>query len=159
MGLFKIICWVLILLTRLRFPPGSSIATILKNRYNNGALAAFRKFQRTELKLSKAKLDLSFLKNCKRLGVFPHFLNFKVANRRLQNSAAYRQCQRKLLDEEIRNKQFRIRELSSEPNQLHPELGKLVSSLDLLHLKFLSDSENTRKLSRHEKFNKGNCFD
>ena len=31
MGLFKIICWALIFLTRLRFPPGSSIATILKD--------------------------------------------------------------------------------------------------------------------------------
>ena len=30
MGLFKIICWALIFLTRLRFPPGSSIAIIWK---------------------------------------------------------------------------------------------------------------------------------
>ena len=30
MGLFKIICWALIFLKGLRFPPGSSIATILK---------------------------------------------------------------------------------------------------------------------------------
>ena len=36
MGLFKIICWALIFLTRLRFPPGSSIATILKTRRHFG---------------------------------------------------------------------------------------------------------------------------
>ena len=53
---------------------------------------------------------------------------------------------------------YSIRELSSEPNQLHPELGKLVSSLDLLHLKSFSDSENTRKLSRHEKIQQRKLF-
>ena len=31
MGLLKIICWALIFLTRLHFPPGSSIASILKD--------------------------------------------------------------------------------------------------------------------------------
>ncbi|CAB4020366.1 Hypothetical predicted protein, partial [Paramuricea clavata] len=46
--------------------PGSCIASILNNRYNNGSLEAFRKFQRLEMKLGKAKLDLEFLKNCKK---------------------------------------------------------------------------------------------
>ena len=48
-----------------------SITSILKNRYNNGSLEAFRKFQRLELKLGKAKLDLQFLKNCKKRSVIP----------------------------------------------------------------------------------------
>ena len=58
MALLKVICWALIFIIRIRFPPGKSLATILNNRYNNGALEAFRKFQRLELKLGKAKLDL-----------------------------------------------------------------------------------------------------
>ena len=96
-------------MTELRFPPGVSIAIVLKDRYkNNGSLAAFRKYQKIDLKLSKAKLDLSFLRKCKCHGVVPQFLNFKVTNRRLKDSVAYGQCQRKLLDEEIFNKQCRI---------------------------------------------------
>ncbi len=49
----------------------SIMTSILKNRYNNGSLEAFRKFQRLELKLGKAKLDLQFLKNCKKRSVIP----------------------------------------------------------------------------------------
>ena len=48
-------------------------------------------------------VDLSFLKKCKCHGVIPKFLNFKETNRRLKDSVAYRQCQRKLLEKEIFN--------------------------------------------------------
>ena len=46
--------WALIFIIRIRFPPGTSLAMILNNRYNNEALQTFRKFQRLELKLGKA---------------------------------------------------------------------------------------------------------
>ena len=112
MAALRVLCWALIFILRLRFPPGSSIATILNNRYKNGSLEAFRKFQRLEMKLGKAKLDLEFLKNFKKRLVIPKFLRFKVANRRLRNSSAYRQCQNKLLQDEIASKHARIRILS-----------------------------------------------
>ena len=35
MALFKIVVWAIIFLTKLRFPPGISIATVLKDRYKN----------------------------------------------------------------------------------------------------------------------------
>ena len=136
MALFKIVVWAIIFLTKLRFPPGISIATVLKDRYkNNGSLAAFRKYQRIDLKLSKAKLDLSFLTKCKSHEVIPQFSNFKVTNQRLKSSAAYRQCQRKLLEEDIFNKQCRIRKLKIELSTVYGCLADLVSSLDLVHLK------------------------
>ena len=126
----------------------TSIASILTKRYNNnGSLSVFRKFQRTELKLGKAKLDITFLKKCKQHDAIPRFLYFKLANRRLQNSTAYRQCQRRLLDEEINIKRSRIRELTS----LHSNLANLVSSIDLIHFKSLVDSENSKKLSQLER--------
>ena len=134
MALFKIVVWAIIFLTKLRFLPGISIAT------------AFRKYQRIDLKLSKAKLNLSFLTKCKSHGVIPQFLNFKVTNQRLKSSAAYRQCQRKLLEEEIFNKQCRIRELKIELSTVYGCLADLVSSLDLVHLKTLSESENSKQL-------------
>ena len=80
MALIKIVCWALIFLIKLRFPPGKSIVDILKKRYNdNGSLTAFRKLQRINRKLGKAKLDLTFLTNCKSRGVIPRFLRFKFA--------------------------------------------------------------------------------
>ena len=60
MALLKALCWALIFIIRIRFPPGTSLATVLNNRYNNEALQAFRKFQRlyrSMLKLKPSYLD------------------------------------------------------------------------------------------------------
>ncbi len=126
MALLKALCWALIFIIRIRFPPGTSLAMILNNRYNNEALQTFRKFQRLELKLGKAKLDLEFLTTCKKRSVIPRFLWFKVANRRLRTSSAYRQCQNKLLQDEINAKHARIRVLSAQVTTAHSSLASLV---------------------------------
>ena len=149
--MLKVICWALIFIIRIRFPPGKSLATILNNRYNNGALEAFRKFQRLELKLGKAKLDLGFLSTCKKRSVIPRFLWFKVANRRLRTSSTYRQCQNKLLQDEINAKHARIRVLSAQVTTAQSRLASLVSNMDFIHLKNVSDRENSRKLSQHQR--------
>ena len=57
MALLKALCWALIFIIRIRFPPGTSLATVLNNRHNNEALQALRKFQRLEVKSSE-KLNL-----------------------------------------------------------------------------------------------------
>ena len=47
MALFKIVVWTIIFLTKLRFPPGISIATVLKDRYkNNGSLKLFAEIKK-----------------------------------------------------------------------------------------------------------------
>ena len=159
MPVLRIFCWTLIFIIRIRFPPGSSITSILKKRYNNnGSLAAFRKFQRVELKLVKAKLDLSFLNSCKKHSVIPRYLRFKVTNRHLHKTAAYRQCQKKLLHEEINQKLFRTRILSSQSTTAYSHLAFLVSALDLIHLKTLTDQENSRKLNRFQKMQDRKLF-
>ena len=37
MALFKIVVWAIIFLTKLRFPPGISIATVLKDRLDSSS--------------------------------------------------------------------------------------------------------------------------
>ena len=147
MGLLKVICWALIFIIRIRFPLGKSLATILNNRYNNGALEAFRKFQRLELKLGKPKLDLEFLSTCKKRSVIPRFLWFKVSNRRLRTSSAYRQCQSKLLQDEINAEHARIRVLFAQVTTAHFRLASLVMNIDFIHLKNVSDREISKKLN------------
>ena len=141
----------MIFIARIRFPPGKSLAAILNQRYNNGALEWFRKFQRLELKLGKAKLDLDFLSTCKKRSVIPRFLWFKVANRRLRTSSAYRQCQTKLLQDEINAKHARIRILSAQVTTAHSNLASLVSNMDFIHLKHVSDRENSKRLCQHQR--------
>jgi hypothetical protein len=157
---FKVICWALLFIFKLRFPPGVSIATILKKRYkDDNWLNAFRKFQRLELKLQKARLDLTFVEDCKKNSVIPKFLYFKVANRpNLRNSNAYLQCQRKLLNQELSTKHSRINVLSLEVNEALSNLTSLVSTIDAIHLRSVCDSENTKKLRHHEKIQHKKLF-
>ncbi len=132
---------------------------VLKRRYKeNGSLDAFRKYQRLEFKLQKAKLDLTFLEDCKKNSVIPKFLNFKLANRNLQNSNAYLQCQRKLLNEEISIKHSRITVLSLEVTEALSKLTALVSTIDAIHLRSVCDRENSAKLRHHEKIQQKKLF-
>ncbi|CAB4039072.1 Hypothetical predicted protein, partial [Paramuricea clavata] len=74
-----------------------------------------------------------------------------VANRRLRKSSAYRQCQNKLLQDEINAKHARIRILSAQATTTHANLASLVSTLDFIHLKNISDRENSKKLNQHQR--------
>ena len=119
----RILSWALIFILCLRFPPGKSLVNNLKECYHNGSLHAFRLFQKLELKLGKAKLDLLLLLSCKKRNVIIKFLWFKVANRNLKNSSAYRACQRKLLDEEVAQKRSIIRSLSAQASTAYSILS------------------------------------
>ena len=46
--------------------------------------------------------------------LIPKFLQFKLANRHLHNSVAYKKCQIKLLEEEIRAKREKNQQLGKE---------------------------------------------
>ena len=92
-----------------------------------------------------------FLSTCKKRSVIPRFLWFKVANRTLRTFGAYRQCQNKLLQDEINAKQARIRVLSAQVTTSHSNLASLVSNMDFIHLKHVSDRENSKKLCQHQR--------
>ncbi|CAB4023178.1 Hypothetical predicted protein, partial [Paramuricea clavata] len=109
-------------------------------------------------KLQKAKLDLTFLEDCKKNSVIPKFLNFKLANRYLQNSNAYLQCQRKLLNQEISIKHSRITVLSLEVTEALSKLTALVSTIDAIHLRSVCDRENSAKLRHHERIQQKKLF-
>ena len=148
-----LVTWAIIFIARIRFPPGKSLATILNKRYNIGALESFRKFQRLKLKLGKAKLDFDFLSTCKKRSVIPRFLWFKVPNRRLRTSSTYRRCQNKLLQDEINAKHARIGILSAQVTTAHSNLASLplVSNMDFIHLRHVSDRENSKRLCQHQR--------
>ena len=76
----------------------------------------------------------------------------------LRNSFTYQQCQKKLLDEEIRIKNARIRTLKDELLDANSSLRSHVSYLDILHLKSVSDRKNTIYLKRHSATQKKKLF-
>ena len=71
-------------------------------------LKKVQRFKKCYFKLWKYHLDLRFLLDCKKNGVIPKFLRFKLGNRHLNNSHVYRKCQLRLPEEEIKLKQKRL---------------------------------------------------
>ena len=62
----------------------------------------------------------------------------------------FRQCQNKLLREEISSKHARIRVLSSETSLAYSEVAGLVFTIHFIHLKTLSDQENSKKFDHYQ---------
>ena len=64
------------------------------HKYRNVAVKDFRKDEKLEYKKNKLKSDIDFLNNCKKLGVYPKFLIFKLPN--ASNKDALSICKRLL---------------------------------------------------------------
>ena len=74
-----------------RFPKNEPISSIVRKRDSGEVLKAIRKFEKVDYKLKKAKLDISFLVKCQNKNIIPNnFLKFRLANKNLQNSVAFK---------------------------------------------------------------------
>ena len=128
--ILRICTLVFLFLARLRFRSSKSIPKVIKDCYGESVLKLVRKFERKDLRCRKAELDLSFLKYCFENSLTPKFLRFKVSNRSLKSPDAYRQCQIRLLKEEISNKKSIIRQRQSELVLLKNHLKANMNVID-----------------------------
>ena len=101
-----------------RFPANKSIADIIRSRYDDKVLCKIRKLEKTDLKVRKCRLDVEFLQICYDNKLMPKFLNFKVTNAGLRDSKTYRECQLKLLKQELANKKSHYKTASTEIKKL-----------------------------------------
>ena len=99
-----------------------------------------------DLKVGKAKLDVSFLEVCLEHDLTPTFVQFRTANKSLQNSESYTSCQRMLLSEERRNKEKKQHEDTKSLNQIRQDLRETISSLDFLFVSSLFLEQNRKAL-------------
>ena len=81
-------------------------------------------------KLWICHLNIKFLLDWKKNDVIPKFLRFKLANRHLKNSQAYKNCQIRLLEEETKSKRERINSLEKNAQRVKEELHGTLSVLD-----------------------------
>ena len=118
----------------LRFPAQDSIIKILRRRYGDDLVKKVLKLEKFDFKYTKALLDMEFLQSCKKEKLIPKFLQFKVANKRLESSEAYLSCQRRLLNQEISFEYKTIwtfyNKITSMKNSLHIEM----SFIDYVHV-------------------------
>ena len=91
--------------------------------------------------------SFEFLLRCRDSNVIPNFLNFRVSSHYLKASLTYRQCQLKLLQEEIRHKKSDIRVLKKEFNSSHSSLQHEISFIDFAHLSSLLLKSNNSILA------------
>ena len=165
----SIIGLVFLFIIRIRFPRGKSIADIIRNKYGEAFVTKIRRFEKCDFKLRKCHLDLRFLLDCKKNGVIPKFLRFKLANKHLNNSHVYRKCQHRLLEEEIKSKRKRINTLENDTQRFKEELQRTFSVLVFSYIcslflvandKFILRRNNIhkRKLQNLLKISSNNIF-
>ena len=126
--------YCIFILVRLRFSCNLSTIQVIRNRYGNDTVKLVRQFEKLDYNSRKLLLDLSFLENCIKNNVTPKFVQFRFTNRELQDSSASRQCQQKLLKQEIVNKKRRVRLVKKDLSSIKNELMFKPKWMDFHHV-------------------------
>ena len=96
---------------------------------------------------------MEFLQPCKKEELIPKFLQFKVANKRLESSEAYLNCQRRLLNQEMPIKYKTIRTLNNKITSMKNDLYNEMIFIDYVHVitKFLvSNDKNIYEIRKNQ---------
>ena len=94
-------------------------------------------------------MALYFLISCRKNSIFPKFVQFKVSNRQLRASKAYISCQKRLLNQEINNKQKAAKSLQQKVIEVKNSLNCKISFIDYVHVCntfFVSYNKNISKV-------------
>ena len=98
----------------------------IAQRYRNVTVKDFWKYEKLEYKENKLKLDISFLNNCKQLGVNPKFLIFKLLNVSNKDALSIRKILlRSAINKRNKELQHLFKELSLSGNFLSTELSTI----------------------------------
>ena len=92
------------------------------------------KFEKADIKHKNVLLDLQFLNICEDHNVIPKFLRFKVANATLRTSLIYKRCQKKLLREEIYNKNLLVSQLDRDSKLRYKNVKSALNIIDFHHV-------------------------
>ena len=92
--------------------------------------------------------------DCKKKGVIPKLLRFKLANRHLKNCHWYTKSQNRLLEEEIKAKQKRINNLEKDIQRVKEELQRALSVLGFSYICSLFLVDNDKSVLHHDNIQK-----
>ena len=81
----------------------------------------------------------------------PKFLNIKVANSTLRNSKSHKDCQLKLLRQELSNKKSKCRSENNEFKVSRNEIVSILSVVDFTHLITIFNNSNDKILRKTQK--------
>ena len=89
-----------------------------------------KKFEKTDYKLRKCKLDIALLETFLEKNVIPKFLNFCVSNLHLKTSRVYFSYQMKMLREEISKKTSKLKKSEKDFVMLKRKLIETLGIID-----------------------------
>ena len=159
MMLSRVFAYILLFVIKCRFPAHKSVADIIRERYDENVLSKVRKLEKLDFKARKSQLDYEFLQICSDNNLTPKFLNFKVTNHQLRSSKTYRDCQTKLLKEELANRKSNHRVKENEFKNLKEDLVRTLSVVDYTHLISLFTKSNDAILSKCQNVHKKKLYD
>ena len=134
----------------LHFPRHLSTIKVLRKRYGGVIVGKVREFEKLDFKYRKVLLDIDFLNTCLKINIIPKFVQFRLSNKDLRNSTVYRECQIKLLKQEISNKKRSLRTLRRDLTSVRNELSLKLSFIDLNHVCNLFLIGNDKAILKHK---------
>ena len=144
--LFRSIALVLLFIIRLRFPRELSLATIVRKRYGDDTLKDVRRFEKLDRRCRKLEIDIDYIETCVRHDVMPKFVRFRTANSNLRKSSTYVDCQKRLLQTELSNKNNALNESKKELDIVYTKLRRQLSYLDFGHIHSVITNGNELKI-------------
>ena len=136
---------------KLRFPASNSIIQTLRILHDNRLVKFVRHLEKLDFKTRKCNIDLEFFNLCVENNTIPKFIQFRVANKKLRNSVAYRECLNKLLQQEFINKKQRYRLLEGNLKSVKDKLLLSVNLFGYNYVCKLFPGKNGISLRSHQK--------
>ena len=122
-----------------------NICNDLARKYQNVTFKYFRKYKKLKYKKNKLILDIDFLNNCKKLGVYPKFHIFKLPNVSNKDTSSIRKgLLRRAINKRNKEIQHVLKELSISENSL----SKQLFTTDFSILKKSTISHNNKLLQK-----------
>ena len=146
--IIRVLSLVFLFIVQLRFPLDKLIANVIRSRYNDEIVKQIRRFEKLHFKIQKNETDLDFLQSCQQNNLIPKFLNFKVASSSLGFSRTYKQCQRQLLKQEIKEKISIISKQKKESTAFKKLIKNKLSIIDFAHICCLFLVGNDKKITK-----------
>ena len=117
----------------------------IARKYENVTVKHFQKYENLNYKKNKLKLDIDFFNNCKQLGVYPKFLNFKLPNVSNKDALSIR---KRLLRSAINKRNKELQHLSKELSLSENFLSTQLSTINFYILTKSVTSYNKKSLQR-----------
>ena len=144
---FTVATAALLFLARITFPAHNSLVGTLQERYSQDLEKKVRTLEKLDFEYKKSLLELNLLTSWRNNNVNSEFLHFKVSNKQSWSSAVYITCQKRLLNQEILNKQKGVKSLEPMLKTIKNNLNTKMNCTGYIHVWTIFLVSNDKNIS------------